>query len=497
MTTGEAERRTAPEVRPLVVLVNPRSMKAVSDFTLPMGLLMTAVHLVRSSRVVIVDQNVDRDWRQRLAGLLAQRPVCVGVSAMTGRQISEGLQVSQLVRAAGVPVVWGGIHPTLLPQQTLEHPLVDFVVEGEGEETLPELVEALVAGRDSAAIPGLWSKRDGGIVYGGKRAFVNLKALPPVPYELLDLTRYIKPGPRGPALSLYTSRGCPQRCTFCYNRSVHLSRWRGLPAAQVVSDIRSILGRHPGIRHFQFWDDNFFASLPRAKEIAEGIEATDPALSWSALGAHIQDLRRMDDDYLGLLRRTRLTDVLVGVESGAQRMIDLVHKNFRKEDLFLVNRRLAQFGIRPTYTFISGVPEETDADLEETLETMFRLREENPGAILGNIKPFVCYPGTELYARALEMGFAPPPTLEGWSAFVWGNYTKLEIPWVSPQRRRRLSDLYYYTVLLNPEYLFIDSKLFEVGARTLMPLTRWRLKRRCFALPVEARLMDLAYKLLT
>lgn len=487
----------AAGARPLVVLVNPRSMKGVSDFTLPMGLLMASVHLVRACRVVIVDQNVERDWRGRLAALLAERPVCVGVSAMTGRQISEGLEVSAAVRRAGVPVVWGGIHPTLLPRQTLEHPLVDFVVEGEGEETLPELADALAAGRDTGAIPGLWSKRDGEIVHGGKRGFIDLKILPPVPYELLDLARYVKPGPRGPALSLYTSRGCPQRCTFCYNRSVHLSRWRGLPADQVVRDIRAILGRHPQIRHFQFWDDNFFASLPRARRIAEGIVATDPTLSWSALGAHIQDLKRMDDAYLDFLRRSRLTDVLVGVESGSQRMIDLVHKNFRKEDLFLVNRRLAGFAIRPTYTFISGVPEERDEDIEETLDTMFRLRDENPGAILGNIKPFVCYPGTELYDKALEMGFVPPPTLEGWSAFVWGNYTKLDIPWVPPARRRHLSDLYYYTVLLNPEYLFIDSKLFEFGARTLMPLTRWRLKRRCFALPLEARLMDLAYKLLT
>jgi radical SAM superfamily enzyme YgiQ (UPF0313 family) len=396
-----------------------------------------------------------------------------------------------------VPVVWGGIHPTLLPRQTLEHPLVDFVVEGEGEETLPELVAALVAGRDPSGIAGLWSKRAGAIVHGGRREFVDLKALPPVPYELLDLARYVKPGPHGPALSLYTSRGCPQRCTFCYNRSVHLSRWRGLPAEQVVGDIQGILARHPQIRHFQFWDDNFFASLPRARRIAEGIAAAGPALSWSALGAHVQDLRRMDDEYLGFLQRSRLTDVLVGVESGAQRMIDLVHKNFRKEALFLVNRRLAGFEVRPTYTFISGVPEETDADLEETLDTMFRLREENPGAVLGNIKPFVCYPGTELYAKALELGFRPPDSLEGWSAFVWGNYTRLDIPWVTPRRRRRLAYLYYYTVLLNPEYLFIDSRVFSLGARLLLPLTLWRLRNRRFGLPVEAWAMHLAYRLLT
>jgi anaerobic magnesium-protoporphyrin IX monomethyl ester cyclase len=482
---------------PLVVLVNPRSMKGIGASTLPMGLLMVSVHLVRTCRVVIIDQSVEPDWRGRLAGLLAEKPVCVGITAMTGRQISEGLVVSALARRAGVPVVWGGIHPTLLPRQTLEHPLIDFVVEGEGEETLPELLEALLAGRDPGGIAGLWSKRDGAIAHGGPREFVDLGALPPVPYHLLDLSRYVKPGPRGPTLSLYTSRGCPQRCTFCYNRLVHFSRWRGLPAEQVVSDVRGILARHPEIRHLQFWDDNFFANLPRAREIAEGMAGLGPAFSWSALGAHVKSLRRMDDEYLEFLRRSRLTDVLVGVESGAQRMIDLVNKNFRKEDLFLVNQRLGQYGIRPTYTFISGIPEETDADIEETLDTMFRLRDENREVVLGNIKPFVCYPGSELYTRALAMGFRPPATLEAWSTFVWGNYARFDIPWVTPRRRRYLAHLYYYTVLLNPEYLFIDSKIFSFGARLLLPLTIWRLRNRNFALPVESWMMHQVNRLLT
>lgn len=182
----------------------------MGDYTLPMGLIMVAVNIYQKYRVIILDQIVEKNWRKRLNDLLDQNPVCVGITAMTGRQIKEGLRVSDIVKQKGVPVVWGGIHPSLMPEQTLKHPLVDYVIAGEGEDAFLELLDAIVSSKDVGNIPGIWSEIDGQPHFGGPREFVDLKKLPQVPYHLVDLGKYIKNGPYGPALSLYSSRGCPQ-----------------------------------------------------------------------------------------------------------------------------------------------------------------------------------------------------------------------------------------------------------------------------------------------
>lgn len=472
-----------------IVLFNPRSTRAIGDSTLPMGLLMASTCAAQRFRVVIVDQRVEVAWKRRIAQLLERRPLCMGVTAMTGRQIVEGLKASQMARQAGCPVVWGGVHASLLPAQTVAHPWVDYVIEGEGEETLSELAQSLSDGLRPLNLRGVWVMENGVPRSGGVRPLVDVNALPETPYHLVEVERYICNGRYGRFLTLYSSRGCPQRCTFCYNHSFNRGRWRAFSAQRVLEEIVRLTASHPSLGHIQFWDDNFFAHLGRAREIASGITRLEHRLTWSVLGAHVRDLIRMDDDYLEDLRVSGFKEVVIGIESGSQRVLDGIRKNFLIEELITVNRRLAFYGIRPTYSFLSGLPGETDDDIRKTVDVMFRLKKDNRAILFGTVKPFVPYPGTELYGRALALGFRPPATLEGWGGFVWSNYLGIDIPWVSKKRRRLLAYLYYYSVLTNPEYLFIRSRLFSTVARCLRPIAEWRLKRLEFRVPALALIM--------
>jgi radical SAM superfamily enzyme YgiQ (UPF0313 family) len=135
---------------------------------------------------------------------------------------------------------------------------------------------------------------------------------------------------------------------------------------------------------------------------------------------------------------------------------------------------------------MSGFPGESDVDVKDTLNLMFNLKKDNPNIVIGTFKPVICYPGTPLFTNALELGFKPPEKLEGWSNFYWGNYNNLKIPWVSPGRKRMLTWIYYYTLLINPDYVFIRSKLFTFVASLLCPVAKWRLRRFYFRFPVEA-----------
>lgn len=471
----------------LVILFNPRSMRGVGENSIPpVALLMASIYLDPKYKVVILDQRIEKNWRAQLTDLLKETPVCLGVSALTGRQIKGALAASEMAKKAGCPVVWGGIHASLLPAQTLEHPFVDYVVQGEGEETFPELIDALVAGKSVEKIPGVWNKRLGSPVFGGPRPFLDIQKLPSIPYHLIDLRKYMVQGPYGKTVVFFTSRGCPQRCTFCFNFTFNQSRWRAFSPERVLQDIKRIQALHPDVKHFEFWDDDFFVNLKRARKIAEGIATLESPITWSVFGAHVREVTLMDDDYLACLSKSNLKGVVVGVESGSQKMIDFIQKNFKLDELFAVNRRLFAHHICPTFSFVSGIPTEDDGDIKQTIEVMFRLKKDNPEAVVGNIKPFVCYPGTVLYKKMTGSGFIPPQRLEDWINYVWGNYLNLDIPWVSRERRKFLSWLYYYTVLMNPTYIFIRSRLFTCIALLLRPIAEWRVKHFCFRFPIEA-----------
>ena len=152
-----------------VVLVHPHPGPKDRDVhILPLGILYVAAPLVAQGySVSAIDQRKDNDWRTTLKGLVT-RPgtVCVGISTMTGPQIAHGLDMARVVREAApdLPIVWGGVHPSLLPEQTAAHPLVDIACFGEGETVFPPLVEALARGRDWKDLPGLAYKGDDGKV---------------------------------------------------------------------------------------------------------------------------------------------------------------------------------------------------------------------------------------------------------------------------------------------------------------------------------------------
>jgi len=213
------------------------------------------------------------------------------------------------------------------------------------------------------------------------------------------------------------------------------------------------------------------------------------SFTWSVLGAHIQDILRMKEGDLALFKGSGLQSVAVGVESGSQRILDMVGKSFTVEQIFEANRRLGQHGICPTYSFLSGIPGETWEDIRSTVDLMFRLKRDNPRIVVGNIKPFLCYPGTQLHDKALTLGWKSPQRLEDWSDYVWTNYLNLGIPWLSPKEKRLRTWLYYYTVLMNPRYMFIRSRLFTWTATLLRPFAEWRVKHLYLGFPLAAWLL--------
>jgi hypothetical protein len=419
---------------------------------LPLSVMLPASTLQHEGiPSVIIDQRMDRQWRGHLAAELEREPIFVGISAMTGPQIRWGLRAAELVRSRSphTPIVWGGVHPSVLAEETLADDRVDLVVKGRAVELIAGLTRALCVGGSDACGR---IHRDSGETDGGR----TLRQ-PPLEYRMVDWRRYVTPVVgRVKGLAHVTSRGCPHRCSYCYNQSINRSRWRGSSAEEVLDDLERL--SELGVQGVMLLDDNFFADLERVRKIAHGLLARKLRLSIKA-DCRADYLLRVDDAFLHLLRRSGFEILYIGAESGSDRILEYIQKDVTVDQLLEANRRLARHGIRPHYSFMAGLPGETEKDLRSTVRLMRAIRREHPGAILSPIKGYVPYPGTRMYDRALQLGFSPPQSLEGWSGFDWNGARR---PWLIPSMERMVEKATYLTAGLDT-YLFDRSSVASHG----------------------------------
>lgn len=177
-----------------IVLFNPKAGDEYPGvIRLPLALLCISSLIHKRYKIKIVDSRVEIDWEQKFRRLIQNEPLCVGITSMTGEQIHNGLFASKIIKEYNkeIPVIWGGTHPTLLPEQTLENEYVDVIVRGEGEKTFQELVDALASGSPLKDIRGISFKEDCRIRHNKGRDYLNLNELPDLPYHLVNMECYV------------------------------------------------------------------------------------------------------------------------------------------------------------------------------------------------------------------------------------------------------------------------------------------------------------------
>src|ERR1700727_3625494 len=140
---------------------------ASSEATAPLGILAVATPLIRAGyEVVLIDSTITPNYKQRVLEEVKDA-ICLGISLVTGPMIRETVEIARAVKAwkSDFPIILGGWHPSLLPKQTLEAPYIDYVVRGQGEESLLELVNHLSSGSAPDLIAGIGFKRDNKIIF--------------------------------------------------------------------------------------------------------------------------------------------------------------------------------------------------------------------------------------------------------------------------------------------------------------------------------------------
>ena len=353
--------------------------------------------------VALVRAPLDASDDAVVAAVAAQTPGLLGLSLTTRQWLRGRRLVAALRRApatAAVPIIAGGLHPTFSPEEVLASEGFDWVCLGEGEGAIVDLVTALEAGRPTDGIANIW--RQGSPARPPTRPPVEpLERLPYLARDLLDEARGV--------VHMATQRGCPFPCTYCaarmYNElyeQVGGEYGRRRPVEDVVAELQGL--RAAGkLSYVIFLDDTFTIHHPWVRRFCE----LYPAQVGAPFSLHAR-VETVSEPLLHQLRAAGCDQVTYGVESGSERVRREIMKrpvtNQRFRDVFRWTR---EAGIRLTANFMLGLPGETKAELQQTLQ----LAEELEVADFGYFV-FYPYPGTALFRLCRDRGYLPADYLE-------------------------------------------------------------------------------------
>lgn len=437
---AERSPTRGPGRRRKVVLVYPGQEASLIHknihIHLPLAVLQLAAYLLpRGYEVAIYDTRV-----QRYEEIDFGDAVAVGFSTMTNPQIRHCLDTAGRLRADGhaMPFIWGGVHPTLFPEECLKHRHVDYVVRKEGEETLYQLLEHLRTGAgDPASILGLSFVDASGVCRSNPdRPNLEMDEVPFPAYDLIDMDRYPK---IRTMFDYQTSRGCPFRCDFCYINEVHNRKWRARSAEKVVDDIARLI-RTYNVRKFAFVDDELFIDRGRLERMCDLIIERGLKFEWNA-SCRLDILQKCPPSLVEKIRRSGCNRLYFGAESGSDRILKAIHKDLSVAQIESGVRYAVDNGIVPIVSLMSGFRQETLEDSRMTFRLIRRLWAISPTVEVNGVFFYNPYPGSPLFHDAVEHGVKVPDTLEGWSTFGF-DYDGA-MPWINASHARFLRTMFY------------------------------------------------------
>jgi radical SAM superfamily enzyme YgiQ (UPF0313 family) len=482
-----------------IILVQPENQLNETTYA-PLGLISLAAYIRRDFDVQIVDLRFESlDFLY--AEIKESKPLAVGFSMLTGSCIRQIIKACKELKEKHpeVKTIVGGIHPTFFPEQTLQNPYVDFVIASEGEKTLLDLLRTLENKTSLAGIENLgWKDEKKNICINPRSEnFLTLDDLPVPAWDLIDVEKYVKKlssapdewavtGETGPwrVIDMYTSKGCPFACSFCYNLNFNKRQWRA-KSAEVAVDELELLHKKYRINNFIIHDDNFVVDRRRALRIAKLIKERGMKILLS-IDSRID---YFDYDFFKKLREGGLCEIRVGCESGSNRILkDVIRKGITKEQTIRAIEIARDLDLKLLLSFVIGWPTETLAERQETIDLVLQLQKIHPKAGIYPLWIYLPYPGTTLFNLAVKMGFRQPTTLAEWGDYVWG---KAHVPWLTNPHEYELIHELSRFAWYNKTWDRISKRsprsvLKFLFAKVTRPLVMFRFRHNFWKFPIDA-----------
>ncbi|HUT37404.1 MAG TPA: radical SAM protein [Planctomycetota bacterium] len=340
-------------------------------------------------------------WREAKDVVSGFAPDIVGITLLSVKA-SSGARVAAICKEVNdrITVVVGGDHPTVFPARTLQDANIDFVVRGEGEATMADLVACLQDGdrQRLAHVAGL-SYRDGDEVRHNpdREPIPDLDVLPlPAIDALMHVDSY-RPVDFG---ALMGSRGCPYACTFCGVANLWSRKVRYRSVASVIREMEW-LNETYGTEYFSFRDASFTLSRERVEELCREISRREMGIRWECLTR--PDL--LDEAMVAAMKRSGCVTVRIGLESGSKAILRHMKKRLELDAVRRAAQILTKHGLYWSTYLLLGTPLETKETVKETLAFV---REINPPFL--TLARFAPIPGTEMYDELVHRGLISPDT---------------------------------------------------------------------------------------
>jgi anaerobic magnesium-protoporphyrin IX monomethyl ester cyclase len=339
---------------------------------------------------------------QVMARIAAFRPDVVGVSAIFTSVALVSHEICRRVKAAQpeVVTVLGGTHPSGQQRETLADPAVDYVVWGEGEHAFPALVDALGRGERRPAIAGVCFRDAAGEAVLQPPGFIeDIDTIAFPAFDLLPMERYFNTAAEGRIVKMITSRGCTYNCSFCSVPFMSQRTFRVRSPQNVLAEMDRWVADYR-IDGIMFEDDNLTLNVKRAHRLFDEIAERDYGLKLYARNfrADLFDLHMLRQ-----MKRAGFDVIWITPESGNQRILDeVVDKKFDLRDVDASVGLMKQAGLRVGAAFVIGLPEETRADINDTIAYARKLKGLGVDHFWFSIATPIA--GTRLYDTALERG---------------------------------------------------------------------------------------------
>jgi radical SAM superfamily enzyme YgiQ (UPF0313 family) len=388
---------------------------SVPELTPPPGETADPEHLMHSGipRMVGLLQDPEHPlWMEMERRILAREPDVVGITANSGNMDTVRLLVERLKRH-DLPVILGGSHPTVLPEQSIRYTAATMVAIGEAELTLAAVLDALARNEPLDGIPSLAFSTGQGIAVNPRGPLIDpIDDLPIPDRSFVDRADYF-------GEVIMTGRGCPFKCAYCASNTIWGRRVRLRSVDSIIAELQTLRrdaevadGRsagsaaeedRPGRWVVKVVDDTFTVSRARTLKLLDAIVRHELDRFEFTGGVRADTL---DEEVVQRMKAANFKRVTLGVESGSPRILKRIHKGETNEDVKRAVSLLKSAGIQAHAFFMIGLPGEQPEDIELSKQL---IRETQPDHV--EINMVTPYPGTEIFAQLID---EDPATIDRW-----------------------------------------------------------------------------------
>lgn len=483
-----------------IILFNPKA--ATYGFRIPNSILQVAASIHGKYEYVIIDGNREVDpWPKIEKHIKSGEFGYFCSTVMPGPQLKQAIPFSKKVKQLNkdITVIWGGYFASNQYKPVLDSGFVDFIVDGPGDNTFPELLKRLNANEPLTGLKNLILKENDEFIKFQKETLLDQDSLPKLPYDELNkfysIRGYLKKTHLGnKTMAYHSSMGCPFSCSFCAVVPIYNARWKAKSAQSVYADVKYLKEEY-GADSIEFHDNNFFTSEKRVVEFSKLM--INEGMEWWGEG-RIDTINKYADESLALMRKAGCTMIFLGAESGNDEVLKQMDKGGTQSAAQILSfaARMKEVDIIPEYSFVLGMPAETPeqvmAQINFDIDFIKQVKEINRNTeIIIYLYSPVPSEGTELYEAITNAGFEFPKRLEDWLNPAWENFDLRKnplTPWLTPEMVDRVKN---FETIVNGRYpTFTDAKITPFQRKVMGTISAVRYKYNILKYPYEIKALQ-------